>query len=92
MDLELTTDEWLDFIRALRKYKIDEWSYTSKFWDVSDWYLEVDFDIYDGWAMKGYKNKPPANWAEFKKTMDKIQARIKAKAVRKKLGLKDDKP
>jgi len=82
IDLELTTDEWLDFIRALRKYKIDEWNYTSKFGDVSDWYLEVDFDIYDGRAMKGYKNKPPPNWAEFKKTMDKILARIKAEPAR----------
>jgi len=83
IDLELTTDEWLDFIRTLRKCQVDEWKEDNG-WNGYDWYLKIERDIYEDKTITGFNKNFPLNWAEFKKTMDKMQARIKAEPARKK--------
>jgi hypothetical protein len=87
MDLELTTEEWLDFIRLLRKYKVDEWKEESIGYAKKVWRFNIYF--IDGMkTVEGYYDTPLPNWKEFKKTMDNMQARIKAEPARKKAGVK----
>jgi len=85
--LKLTTEEWLDFIRTLRKCQVDEWkeeaidySRAQKLWRFKIFFVDGKKTI------EGYYDTPLPNWKEFKKTMDKMQARIKAEPARKKAG------
>jgi len=72
MDLELTTDEWLDFLRLLRKCQVEEWVSTGKrYYDGIDWDITISRDIYDSKVIGGFNKNPPPNWAEF------LEARVK---------------
>lgn len=79
VDIELTTEEWLDFIRVLRKSRIDEWK--EKYGNSEryrSWYLKIySSGLIEDYTFEGYNAEPP-NWKEFKKTMDSIKARISA--------------
>jgi len=85
LKLELGIGEWLDFIRVLRKLRVNEWE--KKYGDIvgstDKWMLEIypsdgeepdKFEFYDAY---------PLNWAEFTKVIDDMVEKIKARAGNK---------
>jgi hypothetical protein len=85
--IDLSMEEWLDFVRALHKSRFYEWkeSYVSKnTQNTPAWGLRVTHE--DNEALGEYKhiksigtNAYPPNWAEFKKIMDEMEKKIKEK-------------
>ena len=80
VDVNLTTEEWLDFIRVLRKSRVNEWKgeYGTPSRYYPSWDLRISASgLIQSYDSEGYNAEPP-NWKEFKKTMDGIKARISA--------------
>jgi len=80
-ELELSLGEWLDFIRALHKSKVEEWEkkYESntKRSPAEEWRLRVySSDEYAPYIFSGISAYPP-NWKQFKKITDGMMARIR---------------
>jgi hypothetical protein len=86
--LELSIEEWLDFIRALYKLRVNEWN-------VDEWKEKYgDSKNIESWNLKilsSNKNEPdsfedkttfPPNWKEFKKLIDDMAAKVKKKGKR----------
>jgi len=84
--VELNTEGWIDFIRALYKCRVNEWNreYGNRLSDYNEnWNLDIFYsnDIAPKF-FNGYDTYP-SNWAEFKKVMDDMVAKIKEKAGNK---------
>jgi len=94
LNAELNIYEWIAFIKALSKYRINEWekNYTndSKFGfnyngqhyiPSNSWHLRIFSLDKEALASRGStKDKLPLNWLEFKKAIDDIVTKIKSKA------------
>jgi len=78
--IDITTEEWLDFIRTLRKCQVEEWkdNYGKFSRPGKMWFISIGQDVYARREITVYYNASPPNWDEFKKTMDNFLARIKA--------------
>jgi hypothetical protein len=105
LETELAMEEWLDFVRVLRKSDVYKWEWNrganKELYNLSYnksrnaepdymWLLSIkDIKVYPfrnfyagtepivfSWGKDDY----PPNWAEFKKAMDDMEAKVKEKA------------
>jgi len=92
LDVELSLEEWLDFIRGIYKCRIDKWekeyiNYTPEdspaIWPgyIHRWKMEIISS--DTLKILGMPQVRPANWEEFQKIKNSMLDKI-----REKLGLK----
>lgn len=84
-EIQLSIGEWLDFIRALYKNKVDKWEthYTTEYLSLDGivWSLQI-FSLDNGYFSSGGSNAYPLNWDIFIKIMDDMEAKIKRYEIR----------
>lgn len=91
-EIELDIGEWLDFMRALNKCRIDKWQKEYGKWTGdgdNKWSLYIyssDKDKFD--IFSGYDSSPPPNWDEFKKVIRSMETRIRKDPATKALEIK----
>jgi len=83
--MEFDIDEWLDFVRALHKLRINEWEkqYGEMLGSKERWYIQIyhtgnygnpdKFEFYDTY---------PPNWDEFMKVIDDMVEKVKKNGVK----------
>ncbi len=86
LETELSSEEWLDFIRAIYKNGIYKWEkrYGEQISDYGKkWILAIYYSD-KAWfsRMEGYDDYPP-NWNEFRKLMDGVEAKMREKGGKK---------
>jgi hypothetical protein len=102
LEVELSMEEWMDFIRGISKCRIDEWEKeynynpdsVSKALFMSDrqWILRVISSDKDKSTYNYGRGKlKPANWNEFEKVMNGMKKNIQEKMKIKRKEMKDRK-
>ena len=80
-EIELSMEEWLDFVRILHKCHTDKWEETYGKWEKgrNRWDLDISYSNKKTDIFSGYEDPP--NWVEFKKTIDNLEKKIRRGAA-----------
>ena len=82
--MELNMEEWMDFIRALYKCRVNEWDreYGNRLSNSNeDWTLRIFYSNDAAPKLSNGYDTYPQNWDEFKKVMDDIMGKNKKKRM-----------